>query len=429
MIPGRLIDTWLRIQASYWFIPGLMATAAVIAAIVMVQIDAAFGDRLLANLEWLRVNQAQGARALLSTVAGSMITVAGVVFSVTLIAVSHATSQIGPHLLAAFKRDRANQITLGTFIATFLYCLTLLRSVHASSDSAGPGMNPDFVPHLAINGALIMAMLSVVVLIYFIHHVPQSINVTNVIARVGDDLIASIQSLYPEQIGHGPPPNPTPDLPDDFAQRGKVVCVPGEGGYLRLVDNETLMNAACEHELIVEILQQPGEFALPGEPLLRVWPGETLDDELRNKLTASFSWGSERTPNQDVLLPVQQLLEIIGRALSPGVNNQYTAVLGINQLGRGLREMLSREVPDSRRTDGDEKLRVVAEPVDHEAFLQAMAGPLHQYIDGDWIAATHTVDMFERLAALPELETSRELLESAASSFGQPGEPGAKRPG
>jgi uncharacterized membrane protein len=214
MIGSRLADIWLRMQASYWFIPGLMSAGAVVAAVVLVQVDYLFGDSLLEGMRWLRVNQAEGARAVLSTVAGSMITVAGVTFSMTLLAVSHATSQIGAQLLAAFMRDRGNQLTLGTFISTFLYCLMVLRSVR-SADESDSGLSPaEFVPHLATNGALVLAMMSVVVLIYFIHHVPQSINVANVVARVGNDLIECIHSLYPDDLGSSPPAKRASEIAD-----------------------------------------------------------------------------------------------------------------------------------------------------------------------------------------------------------------------
>jgi len=356
-----------------------------------------------------------------------MITVAGVTFSVTLLAVSHATSQIGHHLLGAFMRDRGNQLTLGTFIATFLYCLMLLRSVHDGAPGAGGDADPDFVPHIAIGGALLLAVLSVIVLIYFIHHVPQSINVTNVITQVGDDLVASIQSLYPEEIGAGTQHSPKPATRSDRYELCNVLGVDARAGYLRIVDHETLMSTACECDLVIEILKHPGEFALSGEDLLRVWSREPAGEEVESRILNCFTWGPERTPNQDVLLSVQQLLEILGRALSPGVNNQYTAVLSINQLGRGLREMLARAVPESGRADADGNLRVVAEPVSHQQFVDTMSGPMRQYVDGDWIATTHVRNILDRLAVLPALAASRRLLEDTASLFDPPPLPGRER--
>lgn len=422
MIRSRIVDASLRLRASYWFVPALLAVLSIFMAGALIRVDLAVGDAWVSDITWLGVNEAEGARSILATVAGSMITVAGVTFSLMLLAVSHATAQIGPHLLGAFMRDRGNQVTLGTFISTFLYCMMLLRSVHGSEGAdAAP-----FIPHIAVNGALVLAGLSVTVLIYFIHHVPQSINVTNVTARVGDDLVKSIESLYPREIGEGEPDERSAGQAAPL-ERAKTLCLEEEGGYVRVVDDETLMESARENGLVIELLKRPGEFALKGEPLMRVSPEHATDEALETKLRCSLSFGAERTPNQDVLLPVQQLLEIVGRALSPGVNNQYTAVLAIHQLGRGLREMLARRVPEAGRMDSDGVVRIIAEPVDHERFLDAVLGPLHQYVSGDWIASSHVVDVLERLASLPELGSSRAMLEEAAGKFELPEQPTLRR--
>lgn len=422
MIGSRLADIWLRMQASYWFIPGLMSGGAVVAAVVLVQVDYLFGDTMFDGVRWLRVNQAEGARAVLSTVAGSMITVAGVTFSMTLLAVSHATSQIGAQLLAAFMRDRGNQLTLGTFIATFLYCLMVLRSVR-SADQSDPGVSPaEFVPHLAANGALVLAMMSVVVLIYFIHHVPQSINVANVVARVGNDLIASIHSMYPDDLGSSPPPNRPPAIADRTKSPEQTIVIRQSAGYLRVIDNETLMAEARRAGLVLELCKRPGDFGIAGEPLILIRSGDDIDDEVSHRLEGCFSWGNERTPNQDVLLPVRQLLEITGHALSPGINNQYTAMLCIDQLGRGLSEMLSRTVPDPERADQDGIVRVIAEPVDHEMFLAAVCGPLHQYVADDTIARRHVAGVLNRLACLPGNGHCREKISRFVARFEDAGD-------
>jgi uncharacterized membrane protein len=148
--------------------------------------------------------------------------------------------------------------------------------------------------------------------------------------------------------------------------------------------------------------------------LLQVSPADRLGDEIESNLHALFSWGSERTPEQDVMLPVERLLEIAGKALSPGVNNQYTAILCINQLERGLAAMLSRRVPDSRRVDANGTLRVIAEPIGHTDFVDRILRPLRQYVNGDWIATHHLVRSLGRLIAMPELRSSLEMLTDRA---------------
>jgi len=163
------------------------------------------------------------------------------------------------------------------------------------------------------------------------------------------------------------------------------------------------MQEACAADAVIEICKRPGDFGLPGEALARIRSRKEIDDEIKGRVEGCFSWGNERTPNQDVLFPVRQLLEIIGRALSPGINNQYTALLCIDQLGRGTCEMLARAVPDPFRLDPQGDVRIIAEPVDHETFMEAVWGPLEQYARDDGIASAHVSKTLGRLERLPEL--------------------------
>lgn len=408
-----IIDLWIRTRESYWFIPGLLSLSAFVAALALVRIDYLLGDAWLEQFDWLLIKQAESAQALLSTIAGSMITVAGVTFSMTLLAVSHATAQFGAHLLIAFMRDRANQFTLGIFIATFIYCLTVLRSV-SSSAQAGSETTGEFIPHIAVNTALALAALSVCVLIFFIHHVPQSINVTQVIANVGDELIKCIRAIYPQQKDSEDDRTVEPARPESAPQ---VIAAPDPCGYLRIVELEALVRETSQEDLIVELRKRPGDFALPGEPLMSIWGKESISEATQQRLQSCCSWGSERTTSQDVLLPVQQLLEIIGRALSPSVNNQYIALLCIDQLGRGISELSSRVIPAAGKHDEQGELRVIAPAIDHELFLQSLTRPLEQYVHDDAIACRRVCELFGRISELPGSGESRQQLSKIRSRF------------
>lgn len=405
-------DYWIQVRASYWFIPSLMAVAALLLSFAVVRFDQQLGDSWLAHSRWLFVNRPAGARALLSTVAGSMITVAGVTFSMTLLAVSHASAQFGPRLLTGFMRDRGNQVTLGTFIATFLYCLMVLRTVHAGSEDPAAALD-SFVPHLAIMIALALAILSVVVLIYYIHHIPQSISVANVVQRVGDELVDGIAKLYPERIGDAAQ---SADEESEATESLKdapyaIVRVPDRCGYLRIIDTTTLLGTTIDNDIVVEILRRPGEFGIPGQPMLKLWPAEKLDENLERELIRVFSWGVERNVEQDVLFPVEQLLEILGKAMSPGVNSQYTAILCLNQFERGIAEFLHRKIPASRRFDENGVLRVIASPIDYCEFLDEIFSPLRQFLRGDWITTRRVLQLVDSLSSMPELINQAALLD------------------
>jgi uncharacterized membrane protein len=416
---SKVLDWWLYIRASYWFIPTLMAIGAMVAAVGMVHLDTRLGDSWLDRVPWLYANQADGARALLSTVAGSMITVAGVTFSMTLLAVAHASSQIAPRLLTGFMRDRGNQFTLGTYIATFLYCLMVLRTVHAGAE--GEGVNSAmFVPHLAILVAVALAVLSVLVLIYYIHHVPQSINVSNVIARVGDELVHGIECMYPRKLGDkSGEEGERKRLPGDFEANSQYLTVGEHDGYLRVLDVDSIMELTVENDLVVELYRRPGDFAVAGRPLMRVWPANRVSDETRQALYGIFSWGNERTREQDVMYSVEQLMEVLGKALSPGINDQYTAILCIDQFERALATLRCTYEPQSHRFDDNGNLRVVAHPVTHQEFIAELFGPLCNYVRDDWIARRHVVKMIDHLSELPEIGKSSVQLTQKLGSVRQ----------
>jgi uncharacterized membrane protein len=171
------------LRSKYWLVPALMALGAIALAISVVAIDRILGAHWIESVPWLYANEPTGARSLLSTIAGSMITVAGVTFSITIAALATTASTFGPRLISNFMQDRGNQVTLGTFISTFLFCVLVLRTVRTGEDEQAV-----FVPHLAIIIALLFALASLGVLIYFIHHIPESINISNVLARLGRDL-------------------------------------------------------------------------------------------------------------------------------------------------------------------------------------------------------------------------------------------------
>src|SRR4029078_9270491 len=171
----------------------------------------------------------------------------------------------GPRLLRNFLRDLGNQIVLGTFIATFLYCLLVLRTVRGHDDA-------EFVPHLAVTGGVVLAMVSLGVLIFFIHHVATSIQASQVIASVGSDLDKAIVRLFPESIGEGPDEaGDTPALIADCeafdAQAFQVTA--GVSGYIQAIDSERLLAVAREHELVVRVDATPGTFVSAGRALLR----------------------------------------------------------------------------------------------------------------------------------------------------------------
>ncbi len=191
---SRLLKYWDLIRSSFWFLPSLLASAAIALAFATVALDGAVTYQWLQTWNLAYTGGAEGASLVLGTIAGSMITIAGLVFSMTLVTLSLAASNFGPRLLQNFMRDTANQVVLGTFVATFLYCLLVLRTIRRADEGA-------FVPHLSVTLGVLLAMVSIGVLIYFIHHVAVSIQADEIVTRVGADLLDRVERLYPQQFG------------------------------------------------------------------------------------------------------------------------------------------------------------------------------------------------------------------------------------
>ncbi len=350
----RLRNYWESLRANFWFVPTVMVTGAVALSLATINLDkVAAYDNWVATLGWTFTRGPEGSRALLATVAGSMMTITSVTFSITIVALQLASSQFGPRLLRNFMRDRGNQVSLGTFIATFAYCLLILRTVNGTEEQR-------FVPHISVTVGLLMALISLGVLIYFIHHASASIQAEYVIANVGRDLDEAIARLYPESIGVGPDEHISEQhSPPDFEREARDVNTDASN-YLQYVDLDQLMDVACAHDLVLCIPHRPGKFLVSGAHLARVWPGDRLDDEIAGEIRGAFYLGSIRTLTQDIEFAIDQLVEIAVRALSPGVNDPFTAINCVDRLGAALVTLARREIPSTHRIDDEGRLRLVA---------------------------------------------------------------------
>lgn len=351
MLSGtRLMSVWQQLRTSFWFLPSAMVAAAIVLSIAVVEIDSVLPYEVVEKLAWLYTFGPAGARAVLTTIAGSMITVAGLTFSITMLTLQLASSQFGPRLLRNFMRDRGNQVVLGTFIGTFIYCLLVMRTVRGTEESS-------FVPHIAVGVGVALALASIAVLIYFIHHVASSIRLETLLPQLAAESRASIDRLYPDSATPGPTP------PDDRQVRDPLPLPAERGGYLQRVDTDALVACAAANDLMVTVLCRPGTFVTDSTALAEAGPSERLSDDALARLRAAFVVGQERTPEQDVEFSIRRIVEIAQRALSPGVNDPTTALYCIDRLGEVLGVLASRPMPSAFRFDDDGRLRVVLDPV------------------------------------------------------------------
>jgi uncharacterized membrane protein len=272
-------------------------------------------------------------------------------------------------------RDTTTQMVLGTFVATFLYCLLVLRTIRRPDEIA-------FVPHLSVSLGVLLAVASVGVLIYFIHHVSVSIQANEIVARVGTELIEGIDNLFPENIGRGAPQIPTapPDARflDTFGREARPVGSTGDG-YLKFVDGNALMALAMQEDIVIRLERRPGRYFIATRPLALVWPGSRVTDQLKERITAAFALGSQRTAGQGIEFAVNQLVEIAIRALSPGVNDPFTAITCVDHLGSALCRFAQRDMPSLYRHDTQDRLRLITPVLTFPDVTDAAFNQIRQY--------------------------------------------------
>ena len=364
------VSLWFRLRATYWFVPSLMTLGAIALALLMTASDRrSWADGWLTA--WVYSGGADGARALLSAVAGSMITVVSLTFSVTIVALTVTSQHFGPRLLNSFMRDLVAQVVLGAFIGTFAYCLLVLRTVQVEGNG-----RPLFVPHLAVTVSVGLTLLSVAALIAFIHHISVAMQVSTITTGIARDLRDAIERLYPERIGAGlgtvSEPREAAPQPPSSAVRVESTT----SGYVQGIDPASLMTLARRHDVTIWIDAEPGAFVVAGQPLVRVLPAAADPEKFARAVNDLFVLGHDRTTEQDAGFAIQQLVEVALHALSPGMNEPFTAITCIDRLGEGLALLATRPLPSPARCDEDKRVRVVASPPAFDVMISEALTPI-----------------------------------------------------
>lgn len=341
----RLRELSERIRHSLWFIPTVSVLLSAVAAIGMVALSSAWGQTG-EELPIVFGAGPEGARAMLQAIAGSVITVAGVIFSITIVALQLTSTQFSPRVLRNFLRDRANQTVLGAFMGTFTYSLLVLRSIRAEDELRGPA----FVPGPAITGGLVLAFVSLGMLIYFIHHISVRIQVTSILASVAGDALQSVERMaawnetddgrawragtIPTPIAAAPPSGSVP--PAGVPLRATMLMAT-ESGYLQLVDIDSLVHDAREAGGRYSLLIAPGSWVQASAPVASFSPdqgggAEHSDERHVERVARALSVGDERSLQQDAAFGIQQLVDIGVKALSPSINDPTTAMSAIDRV-------------------------------------------------------------------------------------------------
>ncbi len=347
---------WEELRTTLWVVPSLLVVVSVLLFLVTFEIDvAAYHDPHLLPT-WIRTGSADAERQVLIAIAAAIITVVGVVFSITILALTLASQQFGPRMMRNFVRDIGNQVTLGVFVGTFVFSVLALGSI--SSVSKG------FVPYLSTSVAEALMLVDLGVLIYFIHHIAKSIQLPEVIAGIAHDLMESIDAEFPDRVRvvtdlHLPLERgkSVPELLKLIEERG--AAVPSQvSGYIQYVGYSQLIAIATRADSVIRLEHRPGHFLATGRPLAMVWPRGAAP-EVARALAKAHVTGPHRTLVQDPVFAIDQLVEIAIRALSAAVNDTFTALTCIDWLTAGLGRVSGRVLDEGVYRDSAGSVRLI----------------------------------------------------------------------
>lgn len=345
-----------RFETSLWLYPILFVIVAIGLAFAVSELDRHLPQ---GGFLFMFSGEPDSARELLSTIASSLISITALVFSITILVLQLASAQFSPRVLQTFLQDRMTQFSMGMFVGSFVYALVLLPRVRDGDSS-----HDDFVPGLAVFVATLLALISVAVLIRYIHHMAHSIRAVNIMARIADETRCCMERLYPE-LAQQEAPAPAARMPQ--GEPDQRFGNSKRSGVLMSVDEAALLELAVERDLVIALAVSVGQFAPQGAPLFAIWGRRSVDER---ELGKCLRFGAERTPHQDAAFGIRQLVDIAERALSTGVNDPTTAAQALDQIHDLLRALAQRRIPGPYVEDDAGGIRLVLPRLDWESHVR-----------------------------------------------------------
>jgi uncharacterized membrane protein len=391
------------LRTNLWLFPAVEGLAAVLLFVATISVDRAAFHGQLSLPSWVISGSPDAARQILSALAAAIITVVGVVFSIMMVTLTLASSQFGPRMLRTFIRDRGTQLTLGTFVATFLYAMLVLISIGGT-----------FVPHLSVTTALALTVVDLGVLIYFIHHTATAIQLPEVIASIARDLSEAIDVETGADAGDSGVAGEGPSLAilqGRLDHEGRVLTAPASG-YLRFVRHATLVRIAASSDAVIQLHHRPGHFLTQGHPMATVWPAEAADI-IGRRLENVHITGPLRTLSQDIAFGIDQMVEIAIRALSAAVNDTFTALACIDWLGDSLCKIAIEWHPHACHRDRDGAIRLITVPVSYERLVQRSFEKIRQASAGMPAVMIRQLDALSKVMAVAPPDRVQVLLDQA----------------
>jgi uncharacterized membrane protein len=358
---SKFRDLWIDLKSSLWFFPSIIVFLFSFTALVLIQIDVVYNSELNEMELAIFGASAEGARGILTTIAASMITVAGVVFSITIVALSLTSSQYSSRVLRNFMRDRKNQFVLGVFIGIFAYCLIVLRTVRGPED-------PTFIPEISVFFAVLLSFLGIGVFVFFIHHIASSIQASQIISNIYNETMDIVNDMFPDETNAEQENENYHNKTKWMEDSNFYSIVTDKSGYIQKIDKELLLKSAKKHNLVLRVEVSVGTFLLESTPFISVQGDKKPDKEIINLLRKVLTVERQRTIEQDPAYGIRQLVDVALKALSPGINDTTTAIMCIERLTAILCRLAERKINDCLIKD-EGKVKVIMEEADFADYM------------------------------------------------------------
>ena len=410
----RLEAVWEDLRTSFWFVPSAMALLALVLLFGVRAADALlFSDAAGGRRPWfIYVSTPADAREVLSTLLSSMFTTVALVFSITMVVLTLAANQFGPRLIRSFMAAPQTQVVLGAFVMTIVYCLLVLVSIGSRAEAGRSAFS-------GVSVAVVLALLSIGLLVFFLHTLARSIVSETVIERVGRELDELIDGLEPIRPGDEEA-RPEQSLPPDFHE-GAAVLGPDKSGYVKAIEFEKLLQLAEASDTMVGLYFRAGDYVVEGGRGIAIYPA-SRSGELAAAVKNAVLIGPHRTPIQDLEFSIRHLVEIAVRALSPGINDPFTAIAVIARLSASFSRFFHRQLPTGVIRDSRGVARVISPAPTYSSVIGAAFHQIRQNGADKPVVVIHLLEGITRMAEHVSSRAQREALEQQIGMIADAGE-------
>jgi uncharacterized membrane protein len=415
----KIQNIWENVSAGLWFVPSILIVAALLLSSLFIELDVILTHGQSPLVPWLFSGTADAARTLLAAIAGSLITVISIVFSITIIALQQAASQFSPRVLRLFTSNRSNQVVIGVYIATFIYALLVLRSIRSATEDPNSG----FVPALSVTAAMFLAVLCLGLLIYFIHHMAQSLQIGVVMNQLRHEVIHQIDTLYLASSDASlAPVEPERSL----GRRDTAYYVyADQAGFVRKINEAALLKAPFGPARWLWVRARVGDFIPYGGILAEIddFNQDEQDDGLIKHIREAFVIDTVRSINQDPMFGIRQLVDIALKALSPGINDPTTAEHVLFHLGDALGRLAKRCFPPNERIDKSGRTHLIFNQATWDDFVEAAFDQIRReaaddvHVTGTLLQVLHSLALC--VPSGPRCDAIRQQVTQIRQSIGQ----------